>query len=173
MRAGQGLVVIKAGPVNRGRRRRRRSVFTDRRGRALAARAGRTYLTLLDELAGGLLSPIQQRMVTEMIEQSLERGIALADLAAACGLSVGHFSRAFRRTHGMPPHRWLLHRRVEKAKILLLNRRVRIAEVAAMCGFADQSHLTRVFARLAGQSPGRWRQENTSAARPWTPAIAE
>jgi Helix-turn-helix domain len=70
----------------------------------------------------------------------------------------GTLSRAFRQSIGLPPHQWLLQRRVDKAKQLLRDSRSPLAEVAADCGFADQSHFTRVFTRAVGISPGQWRR---------------
>ena len=84
--------------------------------------------------------------------------ITVMQLAAACGLSGHHFSRAFRHSTGVAPHQWLLQRRIEKAKQLLRQSRLPLSEVAAVCGFAHQSHFTRAFARLVGVSPGRWRR---------------
>ena len=79
-------------------------------------------------------------------------------LANACGLSSKHFSRAFRQSNGLSPHQWLLQRRVDKAKRVLRDPRVAIADVAIACGFSDQSHFTRVFTRWVGSSPGQWRR---------------
>ncbi len=75
-----------------------------------------------------------------------------------CGLSVSHFSRAFRRTAGAAPHHWLMTRRVEAAKEKLRDSRLSLLDVALACGFSDQSHLTRVFAGMVGLSPGAWRR---------------
>ena len=72
--------------------------------------------------------------------------------------SVSHFSRAFRRTVGVAPHNWLLMHRVEVAKEKLAHSRLSLLEVALACGFADQSHLTRVFTGMVGVSPGAWRR---------------
>jgi AraC family transcriptional regulator len=72
-------------------------------------------------------------------------------------LSAGYFARTFRRTISVTPHQWLIRKRVERAPELLLRGRLELAEVALVCGFVDQSHLSRVF---AGVSPGRWRQWN-------------
>jgi AraC-like DNA-binding protein len=85
-------------------------------------------------------------------------GMPLARLAAECGLSVRHFARAFRQSTGVPPHRWLLRRRVERAAELLGNRALPLADIAIACGFADQSHFTRVFTALMGASPNTWRR---------------
>jgi AraC family transcriptional regulator len=60
---------------------------------------------------------------------------------------------------GMPPHRFLLGKRVGRAMELLVHTDQSLGEIAAACGFADQSHLTRVFSRTVGVSPGRWRQQ--------------
>jgi AraC family transcriptional regulator len=107
---------------------------------------------------GTRLSPRQEQLVKEMIEVGMDGDVRLADLAAACGLSVSHFSRAFRATTGMPPHRWLLARRVEVAKTLLAGSRRTIAEVALEVGFFDQSHFKRVVTRNVGTSPVPWRR---------------
>jgi AraC family transcriptional regulator len=79
-------------------------------------------------------------------------------VARECRLSVSQFSRAFRRTMGVAPHKWLLTRRVEVAKDRLRDNLLSLPDVALACGFADQSHLTRVFTRIVGLSPGAWRR---------------
>jgi AraC-like DNA-binding protein len=76
----------------------------------------------------------------------------------ACGLSVGHFARAFRQSTGLAPHAWLLRTRVERAKIMLRRPGASLALIAQACGFADQSHFTRVFSRQVGVSPAAWRR---------------
>jgi AraC family transcriptional regulator len=106
----------------------------------------------------GGLAPWQERRVKELIEAKLDGEVPLAMLAAECGLSLSHFSRAFRRSTGTSPHRWLLRRRVELAKERLRDPKLRLSEVALSCGFADQSHFTRVFNGLFGTSPGAWRR---------------
>jgi transcriptional regulator GlxA family with amidase domain len=60
----------------------------------------------------------------------------------------------------MSPHRWLLHARVRRAQQVLLEADARLAEVALASGFADQSHLTRVFRSLTGEAPGAWRRKH-------------
>ena len=78
----------------------------------------------------------------------------MADLAIDCGVSVSHFSRAFRQSTGLSPHQWLLKRRVDQAKSLLRDRTLSLSDVALSCGFGDQSHFTRVFTKLTGITPG-------------------
>ena len=106
----------------------------------------------------GGLSPSQQRRATELIDADLTGDLSLTRLAEECGMSTGHFSRAFRRSVGSPPHRWLLKRRVDLARDLLSSTTMPLTEVALACGFADQSHLTRVFRRQLGETPAEWRR---------------
>ena len=93
-----------------------------------------------------------------MLVSRLDEPISLAELARACKLSPSHFARAFRQTTGQPPHRWLMEQRIEKAKQLLVDSTLSLAQIAWTCGFADQSHFTRVFAQLVQSSPGQWRR---------------
>lgn len=103
------------------------------------------------------LAPWQERRAKEMIAANLG-GVPLKELARECRLSMSHFSRAFRRSVGMAPHRWLMKRRIEVAKEMLREGRMSLTDVAAACGFCDQSHLTRVFKRMVGVSPRAWRR---------------
>jgi AraC-like DNA-binding protein len=103
------------------------------------------------------LTTRQQRRATELMAAQVDGDLSVEDLARECGLSAGHFSRAFRRTMGLAPHQWLVRYRVARAKELMLTP-MPLSEVALACGFADQSHLTRVFTRLVGISPSAWRR---------------
>jgi AraC-like DNA-binding protein len=107
----------------------------------------------------GGLAPWQARRAQELMQDQLAGDPTSAELASACGMSVRHFARAFKATMGAPPHRWLLERRVERAKELLAGDNDPISDVALACGFADQSHLTRVFRAATGTSPGAWRRQ--------------
>lgn len=99
----------------------------------------------------------QERRAKEMIAANLG-GVPLKELARECRLSMSHFSRSFRRSVGMAPHRWLMQRRIEVAKETLRDGRLSLTDVAAACGFCDQSHLTRAFKRMVGVSPRAWRR---------------
>lgn len=79
-------------------------------------------------------------------------------VAEACGLSLGAFHRAFREATGTPPLKWLRTQRLERAKSLLAEGVMSLADIAGACGFADQSHFTRTFTHAAGVAPGRWRR---------------
>ena len=106
----------------------------------------------------GGLAPWQLRRAYEFIDANLSGDLSISDVAQQCGLSSSYFTRAFRRESGLPPHRWLMKRRMQRAKELLREPGLRLAEIAQMCGFADQSHFTRVFSQSENCSPGRWRR---------------
>ncbi len=106
----------------------------------------------------GLLAPWQMRRLDEWIEANLHKPISIADLAALVELSPSHFSRVFVRSAGIAPHRWLLRMRIERAKHLLKAPTASLSDVAASCGFVDQSHFTKVFTRVERMTPGRWKK---------------
>ena len=112
--------------------------------------------------AQGGLAAWQQRKAKDMMRQHLVEGIPLVELAKACRLSTSAFVRAFRKSVGMPPHQWLLQRRIDNAMSLMGDRSLPLAEVALGAGFADQSHFTRSFGRRMGVSPGAWRRERVA-----------
>jgi AraC family transcriptional regulator len=128
---------------------------------------GSTFLLHLAQSFGRLEAPPQTtrgglatwqlRLARNRLDQNLEEDLALDQIAAECGLSISHFTRAFSVSTGVPPHRWLMHRRIDRAKGLILSADVSLAQIAATCGFADQSHFTRTFASLVGLPPARWR----------------
>jgi AraC family transcriptional regulator len=107
----------------------------------------------------GGLAPWQQRRAKEMLDAVDGPAPALAMVAAACGVSVAHFSRAFKLSVGCSPWAWHQARRIERAQALLRDGGLSLAVVAAQAGFADQSHFTRAFARQVGLTPGRWRRD--------------
>jgi AraC-like DNA-binding protein len=108
----------------------------------------------------GGLSTWQERLAKELIEINLADGVALEELARCCDLRVSQFAHAFRRSVGLPPYQWLIHRRVARATDLLRGRRLSLAEIANQCGFADQAHFTRVFHKRVGVAPAAWRKQN-------------
>ena len=112
----------------------------------------------------GGLSSLQMRRATELLEAHLDGNITLQQVAEACELSVSHFARAFKRTFSTPPYRWLMERRVDRARDLMANTRLPLADIAARCGFADQSALNRSFKRIHGETPGIWRRGRLAVA---------
>lgn len=138
----------------------RSALFVDHLAMALAYHVARSYGGMNDfALFGtGRLAPWQERLAKDMLDQRLDGSISLGELAAACELSVRHFTRAFRESVGVSPIAWQRQRRIEKAKGLLANSGLGVADIASTCGFADQSHLTRVFQSLVGIGPSAWRR---------------
>ena len=111
----------------------------------------------MSRLVRGGLAPWQERRAREIIRANIKRGVALKEVARECGISVGHFSHAFRRTLGVVPYKWLIEQRIVLSKEKLRDDGLSISDVAMECGFSDQSHLTRVFRHTVGVSPGAWR----------------
>lgn len=109
----------------------------------------------------GTLAPWQERRATEFLVAHTSAAFSIAELASACDLSRSYFMKAFKETFGKTPYRWLLEYRVAKARDLLLSDHS-IVDIASICGFADQSHLTRVFSDITGEPPGNWRRRNRS-----------
>lgn len=135
------------------------SVYVDYLSRVLAARLLRRYSwRAVPEMgACGGLTRIQMALVEDFIEEHLCSSLSLDDLARACELSPSYFARRFKVSTGMPPHQYLIHKRVERAKRLLRGT-MPIVEVALECGFSHQEHLTNVFRRATGQTPAAYRR---------------
>jgi AraC-like DNA-binding protein len=106
----------------------------------------------------GGLAPWQVRRVAMYMDGNLADSIRCEDLARVTRLSVSHFMRAFRESFGAPPHAYLMRRRMERAQDLMLSTEKTIGQIALDCGFADQSHLTRLFHKIVGESPAAWRR---------------
>lgn len=94
------------------------------------------------------------RLLDDYIESNLAADMRIEDLAALAGMSRFHFARVFRATVGTTPHRYVLERRLERARSLLKTTEVAVRDVALTTGFADQSHLTRLIKRRFGVTPG-------------------
>jgi AraC family transcriptional regulator len=118
------------------------------------------YSSLADGV--GRLSPTRLgsrtlRLLDEYVHAHLESPIRIGDLAALAGLSRFHFARVFRASVGQTPHQYVLERRLTRARELVRSSDVPLRDVAAMTGFADQSHLTRTFKRSFGTTPATLR----------------
>jgi AraC family transcriptional regulator len=108
--------------------------------------------------AASLAQALGARLVHAYSNRTSGRRAPRESLAAAGGLSAAWFARRFRTVTGLPPHQYVLRRRIERAKHLLTRTDIPIAQVAFDCGFAHQEHLTRVFKRLTGLTPGAFRR---------------
>lgn len=106
----------------------------------------------------GGLAPAQLRRVLDYIEDHLGQDLGLAELAALAGLSTHHFAQAFKVSVGVPPHRYVIERRIHRARELLIGSTRSIAEIAVQLGFSSQSHLTLNFRILTGATPAQYRR---------------
>lgn len=105
------------------------------------------------------LSRLHEARAKEFLRSRMDGNVSIADVADACNLSRSHFIRAFRESTGQTPHQWMLKHRVELALGHMLGSQMPLAEIAHVCGFADQSHFTRVFTQAMGTPPGSWRRQ--------------
>ena len=105
----------------------------------------------------GMLPRGRLRAVVEYIEEHLDAGPTLGQMAAVARLSAYHFARQFKAATGLPPHQYVIARRVERARELLqAGTDASLAEVALRAGFSDQSQFCRHFKRLLGVTPRRF-----------------
>lgn len=107
---------------------------------------------LLKSTASHRTRPVRRAM--DYLRERLSDSVTLDDLSCYAGLDKFHLCRAFRAQIGMPPHSYLTHLRVARAR-RLLERGIRATEVASLVGFYDQSQLNRHFRRIVGTTPGR------------------
>ena len=96
----------------------------------------------------------QQQLLLETIDVRLDQSLSLNDLASVVGLGVSHFKTLFRNTFGQPVHRYVIQRRVEHARSLILAGKLPLNQIALAAGFADQSHMANTMRRRLGLTPG-------------------
>lgn len=108
----------------------------------------------------GGLSAGTLRRISDYIDEQLSDPISLHDLASRARLSDCHFAKAFKQSIGMPPHRYIIKRRIEKAILLIQATNRPLSQIALDVGFCDQSHFSRLVARATGKTPRRLRQES-------------
>ena len=101
----------------------------------------------------GSLTRNQARRVLDYIESNLSHELTLRELAGIVDLSLHHFARLFKRTIGVAPYRYVLERRVERAKVMLRTANASLADISLSVGFDSQSHFTSVFGRMVGATP--------------------
>jgi AraC family transcriptional regulator len=103
------------------------------------------------------LTPERRRQIMDFIEARLDRPLTVNEMASHLGLSPSHFSRAFHSSMKMPPHRYLMARRLSKVQALLASSNMPLAEISLIAGFSDQSHLSRCFRKCFGVTPRSFR----------------
>ena len=104
------------------------------------------------------LSRSQLAQVVDYIKTNLSQDLSISDLATLTSMSESHFSRSFKQSVGIAPYQYLIQQRVKRAQHLLRQPAISISDIALDCGFANQTHLTRVFRQIAGMTPKAYQQ---------------
>jgi AraC family transcriptional regulator len=132
-------------------------ILVESLGTALCIRIAERFVGHLPLPTTKGLSPVRLRRVRDYVEAHIDEELSLTVLANIACLSPYHFSRSFKEAAGMGPQRYVIQRRLERAKTLLRRTHQPLAQIAQEAGFADQSHLTSIFRREIGVTPGRFR----------------
>ncbi|MDG3444090.1 helix-turn-helix domain-containing protein [Nitrospirillum amazonense] len=111
-----------------------------------------------EPLRGGL-APWQIRRVISHIDANLAGAIRMDDCATVTRLSTRYFSRAFKSSFGVPPHTYVVQRRIQQAQHLMLTTQEPLCQIALACGLCDQAHFSKLFRRVVGLSPSTWRRQ--------------
>lgn len=138
-------------------------LFADSIGMALACRLLRAHSVVSPQngkMQAGAMAPFKLRRVLGYIEDNLSNDLSLEAIAAISGLSISHCQRAFRNAVGLSVHQYVIQRRVDRAKSLLLNEKLSVGEIALAVGFSHQSHLAHHMRRLLGISPTNIRSDS-------------
>ena len=113
----------------------------------------------------GRLSEAQERLVRDFIMDNIHRSVGLVELANLVNLSRFHLLRAFKKSLGVTPYRYMLERRVERAKELLSRTDTPISTISELCGFGAFAHFSATFRRMTGSTPSQFRGAARAPAR--------
>jgi AraC-like DNA-binding protein len=122
----------------------------------LPGRADKPSVATKKSVAG--LTDWQVNKIIRYIDEHIDTGLRVRDLGLQVKLSVSRFSKGFKISFGQPPYDYVLTRRIEAAKRLISNTDEPLSQVAHACGLSDQAHLSKVFKRIVGTTPLKWRQ---------------
>lgn len=114
-------------------------------------------------VTSGRLTQAQLNRLSAYFENCGGRRLSVREMADVVGLSESWFATVFKQSTDMTPLQWQLSRRIDRARHLLSDTSVSIADISAQLGFSDQAHLTKVFRSLTGETPAAWRRKNPSA----------
>ncbi len=123
----------------------------------LRQHSGRAPTSMALARAPGALDARRLEKIRDYVEAHLESDLALDEMARQVCLSPYHFARAFRAATGVPPHRYVITQRIERAKYLLTQKSLTLADISLACGFSSQAHFTTTFKAVTGTTPGAYR----------------
>jgi AraC family transcriptional regulator len=103
------------------------------------------------------LSPAQKRVVVDYIQSNLMDNISVTELANLVQMSPSHFSRLFSASFGVAPYKFVMHERIEGAKVMLVSTQLSASDIASAYGFASQSHFIKVFRQFVGVTPKQYK----------------
>jgi AraC family transcriptional regulator len=109
-------------------------------------------------LKRGVLAPWQARCIQAYIAANLHSTIRVMDLVRVLQFSPNRFDSVFKESFGCTPHQYVMRKRIERAQSLLLMSNDPLSQIAAECGFVNQSHLSNLFHKMVGETPGKWRR---------------
>jgi AraC family transcriptional regulator len=133
-------------------------LYVDQLAQAIAVQILRGHCSGIGSRAPAASQPLSKfSRVVDYIDAAMESDLTLDAMAEVAGMNPFYFARAFRKRFGETPHRFVLRRRIERAKRLLTETEIPLVEIALSCGFASQSHFASVFHRYVGVTPGRYR----------------
>lgn len=110
------------------------------------------------EKAPAGLSEWQKKKIVRYVDGNIDSKLRVSDLSEQVRLSVSRFSKGFNVTFGRPPYDYVLSRRIEAAKYLIASTDEPLSQIAHACGLSDQAHLSKVFKRIVGTTPLKWRK---------------
>ena len=103
------------------------------------------------------LSSISADHLQKFLNENFTQSMTIGDMAVIAGCSPAYFARAFAKTFGLPPHRYLINLRLDLAEKLLLVSTISLADIAYLAGFSSQSHLTTAMRQYRGHTPAQLR----------------
>jgi AraC-like DNA-binding protein len=137
--------------------------FIERASSLLKVEIDRSSTSRSDDAKPGKLAAWQVHRLKAYIDNHLDQTVHIQDLAEVVHRCPAYFCRAFKRTFGETPHAYIVGRRLDRARMLMLTTDTALSEIALICGFADQAHLCKIFRRTDNQSPAVWRRERRGA----------
>lgn len=136
------------------------SLYGEGLGTALVAHLLRRHGLVPQHVLRGVhaLSAGELQRVKQHIEENLDADLSLQGLADLLGINIYRFVRSFKQSTGVPPHRYVLERRIAQSRLLLADPNMTLVEVALRSGFSSQSHFSTAFRKLTNITPGRYRK---------------